>query len=104
MTAAKARTIAPDPSHANWFENFPWTRLALATVGAIRLHEQGHVLVGFRVREAEEVLSPLQAVARQSRLDLAGIGGGGEGGIHGGMNHLDRRLRDLGPSSDVLPR
>jgi creatinine amidohydrolase len=25
---AKARSIAPGPSHANWFENFPWTRLA----------------------------------------------------------------------------
>lgn len=25
---AKARGIAPHPSHANWFENFPWTRLA----------------------------------------------------------------------------
>lgn len=24
----KAREIAPNPSHANWFENFPWTRLA----------------------------------------------------------------------------
>ena len=25
---AKAKEIAADPSHANWFENFPWTRLA----------------------------------------------------------------------------
>jgi creatinine amidohydrolase len=25
---AKANEIAPNPSHANWFENFPWTRLA----------------------------------------------------------------------------
>jgi creatinine amidohydrolase len=25
---AKAMAIAPNPSHANWFENFPWTRLA----------------------------------------------------------------------------
>ena len=25
---AKVKEIAPDPSHANWFENFPWTRLA----------------------------------------------------------------------------
>ena len=25
---AKAKEIAPNPSHANWFENFPWTRLA----------------------------------------------------------------------------
>jgi len=25
---AKAREISPNPSHANWFENFPWTRLA----------------------------------------------------------------------------
>ncbi|KPK64940.1 MAG: creatininase, partial [Gemmatimonas sp. SG8_38_2] len=24
---AQAREIAPNPSHANWFENFPWTRL-----------------------------------------------------------------------------
>ncbi|UCD23700.1 MAG: creatininase family protein [Gemmatimonadota bacterium] len=24
----KANKIAPHPSHANWFENFPWTRLA----------------------------------------------------------------------------
>ena len=24
---AKAKEIAPNPSHANWFENFPWTRL-----------------------------------------------------------------------------
>lgn len=27
-TASKAREIRPDGSHANWFENFPWTRLA----------------------------------------------------------------------------
>lgn len=26
-TVAAAKTIRPDPSHANWFENFPWTRL-----------------------------------------------------------------------------
>jgi creatinine amidohydrolase len=25
---AKAKEIAHNPSHANWFENFPWTRLA----------------------------------------------------------------------------
>jgi creatinine amidohydrolase len=25
---AEAKEIAPNPSHANWFENFPWTRLA----------------------------------------------------------------------------
>lgn len=25
---AKATATAPHPSHANWFENFPWTRLA----------------------------------------------------------------------------
>ncbi|MDX6506384.1 MAG: creatinine amidohydrolase [Gaiellaceae bacterium] len=25
---AAAREIDPQPSHANWFENFPWTRLA----------------------------------------------------------------------------
>jgi creatinine amidohydrolase len=25
---AKANEIAPHPSHANWYENFPWTRLA----------------------------------------------------------------------------
>jgi creatinine amidohydrolase len=25
---AAAREIDPEPSHANWFENFPWTRLA----------------------------------------------------------------------------
>jgi len=25
--SAAARAIAPFPSHANWFENFPWTRL-----------------------------------------------------------------------------
>jgi creatinine amidohydrolase len=25
---AKAMELEPDPSHANWFENFPWTRLA----------------------------------------------------------------------------
>lgn len=24
---SKATEIAPNPSHANWFENFPWTRL-----------------------------------------------------------------------------
>ena len=28
---AKAKVIAPNPSHANWFENFPWTRLANVT-------------------------------------------------------------------------
>ena len=26
-TLAKAKEIDPNPSHANWFENFPWTRL-----------------------------------------------------------------------------
>jgi creatinine amidohydrolase len=25
---ARAREVDPEPSHANWFENFPWTRLA----------------------------------------------------------------------------
>ncbi|MHC5062976.1 MAG: creatininase family protein [Planctomycetota bacterium] len=25
---AKAHELEPNPSHANWFENFPWTRLA----------------------------------------------------------------------------
>ena len=25
---AAAREVDPEPSHANWFENFPWTRLA----------------------------------------------------------------------------
>jgi creatinine amidohydrolase len=25
---ATAREVDPEPSHANWFENFPWTRLA----------------------------------------------------------------------------
>lgn len=29
---AKAAEIAPFPSHANWYENFPWTRLAEVTV------------------------------------------------------------------------
>lgn len=29
---AKAKEIAPNPSHANWFENFPWTRLAGITL------------------------------------------------------------------------
>jgi creatinine amidohydrolase len=24
---AVAREVDPEPSHANWFENFPWTRL-----------------------------------------------------------------------------
>jgi creatinine amidohydrolase len=24
---AAAREVDPEPSHANWFENFPWTRL-----------------------------------------------------------------------------
>lgn len=28
----KAREIAAHPSHANWFENFPWTRLADVTI------------------------------------------------------------------------
>jgi creatinine amidohydrolase len=27
-TVARAKQISPHPSHANWFENFPWTRLA----------------------------------------------------------------------------
>jgi creatinine amidohydrolase len=31
---AKAKEIAPNPSHANWFENFPWTRLANTTAPA----------------------------------------------------------------------
>ena len=31
---AKAKEISSNPSHANWFENFPWTRLADATVAA----------------------------------------------------------------------
>jgi creatinine amidohydrolase len=25
---AAAKEVDPQPSHANWFENFPWTRLA----------------------------------------------------------------------------
>jgi creatinine amidohydrolase len=25
---AAAKEVDPEPSHANWFENFPWTRLA----------------------------------------------------------------------------
>jgi creatinine amidohydrolase len=25
---AAAEALHPDPTHANWFENFPWTRLA----------------------------------------------------------------------------
>ena len=29
---AKANEIAPHPSHANWYENFPWTRLANVAV------------------------------------------------------------------------
>jgi creatinine amidohydrolase len=33
-TIAKAKAIAPNPSHANWFENFPWTRLADVTMPA----------------------------------------------------------------------
>ena len=33
-TMAKALEIRPDPSHANWFENFPWTRLANVAVPA----------------------------------------------------------------------
>jgi creatinine amidohydrolase len=24
---AAAKEVDPEPSHANWFENFPWTRL-----------------------------------------------------------------------------
>ncbi len=31
---AKASEIAPNPSHANWYENFPWTRLANASMPA----------------------------------------------------------------------
>jgi creatinine amidohydrolase len=27
-TQAAAEALHPDPTHANWFENFPWTRLA----------------------------------------------------------------------------
>ena len=27
-TTAAAEALHPNPSHANWFENFPWTRLA----------------------------------------------------------------------------
>ena len=27
-TDAAAEALHPDPTHANWFENFPWTRLA----------------------------------------------------------------------------
>lgn len=27
-TTATAEALHPDPTHANWFENFPWTRLA----------------------------------------------------------------------------
>jgi creatinine amidohydrolase len=28
LVQAAAREIDPEPSHANWYENFPWTRLA----------------------------------------------------------------------------
>jgi creatinine amidohydrolase len=31
---AKASEIAPYPSHANWYENFPWTRLANVSMPA----------------------------------------------------------------------
>ena len=31
---AAARAVDPQPSHANWFENFPWTRLAGVTLPA----------------------------------------------------------------------
>jgi creatinine amidohydrolase len=29
---AAAEALHPDPTHANWFENFPWTRLARVTM------------------------------------------------------------------------
>jgi creatinine amidohydrolase len=32
MVKQKAAEIAPHPSHGNWYENFPWTRLADASV------------------------------------------------------------------------
>lgn len=32
LTGAKVRAIDPDASHASWMENFPWTRLAHATL------------------------------------------------------------------------
>jgi creatinine amidohydrolase len=31
---AAAEALHPDPTHANWFENFPWTRLAGVTMPA----------------------------------------------------------------------
>jgi len=33
-TLAAAQGLYPNPSHANWFENFPWTRLAGVAVPA----------------------------------------------------------------------
>ncbi len=52
---AKAKEIAPNPSHANWFENLPWTRLAdvelpdsaKAAVDVVQLKRSGPA----RVRE-----------------------------------------------------
>ena len=29
---AAAESLHPDPTHANWFENFPWTRLGGVTM------------------------------------------------------------------------
>src|SRR5262249_13370994 len=31
-TMAAAEALYPNPTHANWFENFPWTRLAGVTM------------------------------------------------------------------------
>jgi creatinine amidohydrolase len=33
-TMAAANALYPDPTHANWFENFPWTRLEGVTMPA----------------------------------------------------------------------
>src|SRR3954466_5963093 len=42
---AAAKEVDPEPSHANWFENFPWTRIAgveLPREGKPRLPEVAH--------------------------------------------------------------
>jgi creatinine amidohydrolase len=85
---AKAREIAPTPSHANWFENFPWTRLAdvapqnkkkpLVDIGTLKASGPAHVRellgdgsFGGPYQQSDENMAALWAVGvKETRYEL----------------------------------
>src|SRR3954451_9613520 len=64
---AAAKAVDPEPSHANWFENFPWTRLAA--------HELAHGGEPPRGDPARRAAAGAQAAARRGRLPRRLAGG-----------------------------